>query len=505
MACIRADIERLAVRGEAGLSWNENAASFVLTSETPYDTALVRLSSKIDAYLLLLNRHVAIEGFTVDLVEVREEEEEEGGVLNYIQERLVGKRKKGDGKSKAEERLLEAWQVCEVRDYGGVHVLAKVTPEVMPQHCNKDRYSAGQYGEALLHGLRSYYMFDCCHALFQPDAVGLWGGGGSDCMEPVIKCYLVLAWRIAEQGKVGVTSRIRPSLTVTATTAATATKRQGHKRGTETQNIDEEPLTPAKKKMKVGGWDPAPLQASPAKGGSEEVILTPKQKRDIIPVVQYSPDIIIKQGVTHPKHSPQKSTNQSPASSARQTNEKVMPQKSTNERTPQKAASQDADDLGELANVTFGFERATPKGRRQTTQGTPRRKSVLLPNWSEEEKNILMRFFDTLNPNHPEQTRVALTCKFASMQFGQELPSKHLYQMIQQKGRSVHPPLDSYTLPGGLKAARAAAAELFHSLNPKVTESKRVAFTCRFMQTQYGVDIKSKELYNILSGEGKMR
>ena len=44
-------------------------------------------------------------------------------------------------------------------------------------------------------------MFDRCHKRFQPDAVGLWGGGGGggECVEPVSECYLVLAWRLGEQ------------------------------------------------------------------------------------------------------------------------------------------------------------------------------------------------------------------------------------------------------------------------------------------------------------------
>lgn len=91
------------------------------------------------------------------------------------------------------------------------------------------------------------------------------------------------------------------------------------------------------------------------------------------------------------------------------------------------------------------------------------------------------------------------------MRFGQDLPSKQLYQWVQQKGRTVHPRLDTYTLPGGKEGVNSAAAELFRSLNSDVSESKRVAFTCRFMQTQYGAEISSKELYAILSGGGKKR
>lgn len=91
------------------------------------------------------------------------------------------------------------------------------------------------------------------------------------------------------------------------------------------------------------------------------------------------------------------------------------------------------------------------------------------------------------------------------MRFGQELPSKQLYQWVQQKNRTIHPRLDAYTLPGGDAGVRTAAAELYRSLNQDVSESKRVAFTCRFMQTQYGAELSSKELYNILSGGGKKR
>ncbi|XP_045137953.1 uncharacterized protein LOC123520098 isoform X2 [Portunus trituberculatus] len=492
MACKRAYIEHLAVCEETGLSWDERSTKIVLSEDTSYSTALMKLSTKIDSYLLLLERHVALEGFTIDLVEVKEEEEEEEeGVLGFIQGRLMGKKKK-DWKSRAEQVLVAAWQACEGKGYGGVHVLDKVTYEVMPFICDKNRYSVGQYGEALLYGLRAYFMFNRCHTLFQPDAVGLWGGGGGDCVEPVTECYLVLAWRIGQQHEVtGMTRTLLPTTTTTTATAAAA-KKQGRKRGTGAQNIDEEPHTPARKKAKVTAQAPpaTTFQAAPVKAERQE-------------------DIVNRPGPSNPRYSPQKKSNHSsppppppPQPQPQPVRKKVVPQKSTNERAvPQQPTNEETDEVGDLANVTFGFEKATPRGQGKRASQATSRKSVLAKLWSEEEQEDLMHFFDTLNPSQSEQTCVALTCKYATMRFGRELSSKQLYQMVQQKDRPTFEPQDSYTLPGGTEAARATAVKLFHSLNAEVSESKRVAFTCRFMETQYGVKIQSKELFSILSGK----
>lgn len=89
------------------------------------------------------------------------------------------------------------------------------------------------------------------------------------------------------------------------------------------------------------------------------------------------------------------------------------------------------------------------------------------------------------------------------MRFGRELPSKQLYQWVQQKNRPVRPRLEEYSLPGGNAGVHTAAAELYRSLNQDVSESKRVDFTCRFLKTQYGAELSSKELFNILSGGGR--
>lgn len=193
------------------MSWDEAVVSLSLAGGTTYDSALIRLTAKVDSNLLLLNRHVALEKFTVDAVVAGEEEEHEeeggGGVLSFIQERIVGSKKQTNKnnkvKSSSETALLEAWEACKVKGYHGLHVFAKVTPASMPNNPCRQRYTPGQYAEALLNGFRAYYMFQRHDTLFEADALGLWGGGGGGCVEPVSVCYLVLAWQLADQRKGG--------------------------------------------------------------------------------------------------------------------------------------------------------------------------------------------------------------------------------------------------------------------------------------------------------------
>lgn len=207
MECVRASFERLAVRGEAGLAWEEEEGTTAALHGGTYEAALIKLNARLEASLLLLKNHVALEQFTVDLVVARDEGEEEqeengGGVLNYIQERLVGKKTKTrnlNNNSKAEAVLTSAWESCRVQGYHGLYVLAKITPDTLPDNPCRERYSAGDYGEALLGGCRAHFMFQRHSPIFEAEALGLWGAAGGGCVAAVDVCYLVMAWRFNER------------------------------------------------------------------------------------------------------------------------------------------------------------------------------------------------------------------------------------------------------------------------------------------------------------------
>lgn len=87
------------------------------------------------------------------------------------------------------------------------------------------------------------------------------------------------------------------------------------------------------------------------------------------------------------------------------------------------------------------------------------------------------------------------------MKYDQELPSKLLYQWVQKKGRPVLKTVQKYELPE--REEKEVVINFFKSLNPELPEASRVAFTCKFMQTQFGVSIQSKQFYNMLNEKGK--
>lgn len=92
-------------------------------------------------------------------------------------------------------------------------------------------------------------------------------------------------------------------------------------------------------------------------------------------------------------------------------------------------------------------------------------------------------------------------CRFAKMKYDQELPSKLLYQWVQKKGRTVNKTIQKYELPENEE--KEVVINFFRSLNPELPEASRIAFTCKFMQTQFGVTIQSKQFYNMLNEKGK--
>lgn len=208
MECVRASFERLAVRGEAGLAWEEEESSSALNGGT-YESALIKLNARVEASVLLLKNHVGLEEFTVDVVVIEDEEEEEeettaGGVLNFIQEKLVGTKKSPKSKvknnnnaMKTEEALISSWEACRGQGYHGLYALAKITSSALPNNSCRERYTAGQYAEALLGGCRAHFMFQRPSPIFEAQALGLFGAGGM--VSAVGACYLVLAWRLNEQ------------------------------------------------------------------------------------------------------------------------------------------------------------------------------------------------------------------------------------------------------------------------------------------------------------------
>ncbi|XP_018011986.1 mediator of DNA damage checkpoint protein 1 [Hyalella azteca] len=154
-------------------------------------------------------------------------------------------------------------------------------------------------------------------------------------------------------------------------------------------------------------------------------------------------------------------------------------------------------------NMTLAFDDAPdaakkPRGRKSMVASA--RKS-LANEWPQADQDHMLHFFDNLNPQHSETSRVALSCKYALLQYDRDLSSKLLYQWIERKGRTIQREVTDFNLPE--TEQKSTVLKLFSSLSEVQNEATRVSFVLKFIQTQYGVTITSKQLYTWLKEKPK--
>lgn len=361
--------------------------------------------------------------------------------------------------------VASAWTACENEGYDGMNVLATLDTNNMPETASA-RYSFSQFIDYVVHQIEAHFMFQKDFPHFSPNALNYWNAKATQDAG-MVSCSIILAWKFnrrpiedilnrspLSQLNSSVSRHDEESVTPKIGTKNKCTfveKTEDKRRKTITGQVN----TPARRGRK-GRPSMIELPASSADDSGEEdtEISFRKKPEEIIPEVRYL------KGMT-------------PAKAA----EPVQPM--------------------EIDDITLGFEKPQPaKGGRKSTA----RKS-LLPDWPDVEKQHILEFFDNLNPAKAEQTRVALTCKFAQMQYDRELPSKLLYQWIQKKGRPVHRTITSFELPEDEQ--NKATVDLYKQLNPETSDVSRVAFICKFVNMQYGISITSKEFNDILNGKTK--
>jgi len=118
--------------------------------------------------------------------------------------------------------------------------------------------------------------------------------------------------------------------------------------------------------------------------------------------------------------------------------------------------------------------------------------------WPQEDREALLHFYDNLNPKNSETSRVALTCKYALLQYDRDLSSKLLFTWLGQKGREVMTEVTNFTLEESRQ--KEAVLSLYRSLSEGQTEATRTAFTLKFVSQQYGLSVTSKQLFAWLKG-----
>ncbi|KAF2363607.1 hypothetical protein FHG87_005638 [Trinorchestia longiramus] len=155
-------------------------------------------------------------------------------------------------------------------------------------------------------------------------------------------------------------------------------------------------------------------------------------------------------------------------------------------------------------SITFSFDEPVagapkPRGGRRSMVASARKS--LASEWPQADQEHMLHFFDNLNPQHSETSRVALTCKYALIQYDRDLSSKLLYQWLERKGRAVQLEVTDFNLAEADQ--KGTVLRLFNSLSDVQNEATRVSFVLKFMQTQYGVTVSSKQLYTWLKEKPK--
>ncbi|XP_068243558.1 uncharacterized protein [Palaemon carinicauda] len=378
--------------------------------------------------------------------------------------------------------LTSTWKACEGQGFDGMNVLGILDANNMPEASTK-RYSFGQFINYIVHALEAHFMFQKDYPLFNVNALGLWkdstwwANGGEAGLK---SCAVVLVWKFNRKPIEDVLSRSPLSQlnsSVSRSDGEALTPKVGNKtkspiveeieekkRKTETTEV-KKPGRPSRKSRGRPSKVSPPVSNGDDSTEEDPEISFRKKPEDIIPEVRYL-------------------KNMTPV----KTPEPVQPME-TDACTP-KAIS--------LEDLTLGFEKkAQPSngGRKSTA-----RKS-LLPDWPNTEKELILEFYDNLNPSKAEQTRVALTCKFAQMQYSRELPSKLLYQWIQKKGRPINRTITSFEIPEDEQ--NKAMLSLYNDLNPETSDVSRIAFICKFVNMQYDISLTPREFNDLLNGKVK--
>uniref|UniRef100_A0A6A7FPJ1 Mediator of DNA damage checkpoint protein 1-like n=2 Tax=Hirondellea gigas TaxID=1518452 RepID=A0A6A7FPJ1_9CRUS len=155
-----------------------------------------------------------------------------------------------------------------------------------------------------------------------------------------------------------------------------------------------------------------------------------------------------------------------------------------------------------LASVTLPFdEPAAPKPRGGRKSMVASARKSLANEWPVEDQQHMLHFFDNLNPQQSETSRVALTCKYALIQYDRDLSSKLLYQWLERKDRVVNRQVTQFVLNEADQ--KNTVLELYRSLSIVPSEATKVSFTLKFIQAQYGVAVTSKQLFSWIKEKPK--
>ncbi|XP_063610686.1 uncharacterized protein LOC134784524 isoform X2 [Penaeus indicus] len=489
--------QEICTRQEVGFVC-DNESMAPLTKRESFNDLVIKLASKCEMNIVFLaGARNKVSHFTLDVVP---EDPVHGTAVTVTK----SKGRRGSEYPKGYEAVAAACQQVVANGYHGLHAIAKLDKSNMPDNASRKMYTFAQFVNFLVHGIEAYFMFAKANEQFVLNAMNLWETLEDLMMEG---CYIVMAWqyeedprkenvpmtllsslinKIKEPEPLPVAEPVQPVVvkeikkqftTTTVKSTSTTTKRGKRGRRSIASRVQE---------------------ASEASTDEEDTEISFKIKPDIrkTPEIQYHPDITVNSaGSVLEKTSPRPVQNPSPKRPVSE-RQNVSPKKSKSMEVEEPAAPTSKEDTM-LEDFTFGFDKPQVKttGRKSTA-----RKSMV-PDWPEEQKEDILYFFDNLNPSQTEQSRIALTCKYVSMKYSREFSSKTLYQWVQKKGRSVSTEVTNYELPESKH--QETTLTFFRSLDPSLSEASRIAFTCKFMQTQYGVSVTSKNLYDWLNDKGK--
>lgn len=435
--------EQLIVRKEVGFVCDDTSM-VSLSSQGTFDGAVFKLITKCETCLVLLSGHNEVDEFTIDVV-----------VLENLQ--------KGRGSVDDGECLAQAWQMCEAKGYHGLLAIAKVDGSSMPNNGCKSKYPLSQFVNYLIHGMESYFMFQKPSRLFGLNVLDIW----QTYKQAMENCFIVMAWKYKEDP-----TREAPIRSPLIQLNTTSTSIWGDKMKQQPASQTHAAAQSVNKARKRISLQPNTRMRETGIANKKGRLSIQPHVRNDISSEEEDDEIIIK----------------------KQPNPVLIAQMSP-KKDPVKVEA-----VAEVQpeDITLGFERSSQQTPGHTTSGG--RKSMK-QDWREDYKNEILCFFDNLNPKESEQTCIALTCKFALMKYDQELPSKLLYQWIQKKGRTIEKTISCYDLPETDRVN--IMIDFFNSLRPEISETSRVAFTCKYMHTQFGIVINSKLFYSMLNKEGK--
>lgn len=491
--------QEMCTRQEVGFVC-DNESMAPLTKRESFNDLVIKLASKCEMNLVFLTgaRNKVLH-FTIDVVP---EDPVHGTAVTVTK----SKGRRGSEYPKGYEAVAAACQQVVANSYHGLHAIAKLDKSNMPDNASRNMYTFAQFVNFLVHGIEAYFMFAKANEQFVLNAMNLW-----ETLEDLMMdgCYIVMAWQyeedprkdcvprtplsslinnIKEPEPLPVVEPVQPVVlketkrqvtTTTTTSQSTSTTTKGGKRGRRSIAARVQ-------------------EASEASTDEEDTEISFKVKPEMkkTPEIQYHPDILVNSAESVvQKTSPRAVQNPSPKRSFSE-RQNVSPKKSKSMEIEEPAAPISKEDTMP-EDFTFGFDKPQVKtsGRKSTA-----RKSMV-PDWPEEQKEDILYFFDNLNPSQTEQSRIALTCKYVSMKYSREFSSKTLYQWVQKKGRSVSTEVTNYELPESKH--QETTLTFFRSLDSSLSEASRIAFTCKFMQTQYSVSVTSKNLYDWLNDKGK--